>query len=168
MVPEIGVRQNFLSFWIIFCLFTPSPLMIHKIKILAKNEKKCLEILSFYIYMCTINEDCMIYGSWNIRCDWQEFLSFWVIFCPFIPLTMQKIKILKLKKTPVDIIILQMCTINDSHMMYASWDNMECNGQNFLSFWTNFCPFTLPTPKIKILKKWKKLLEILSFYTSVP
>ena len=26
----------------------------------------------------------------------------------------------KMKKTPEDIIILDMCTINDSHMMYGS------------------------------------------------
>ena len=33
---------------------------------------------------------------------------------------------------------------------------MECDRQNFLSFWTIFCPFTsLTTPSIKILKKWK-------------
>ena len=31
-----------------------------------------------------------------------------------------------MKKTPEDIIILQMCNINDSHMMYGSWD-MQCN-----------------------------------------
>ena len=32
-----------------------------------------------------------------------------------------------------------------------------------------FCPFTqLTTQKIKILKKWKKHLQISSFYTSVP
>ena len=50
-------------------------------------------------------------------------------------------------------IILQMCTINDSHMIYGSWD-MECNGQNFLSLWTIFCTFTpLTTQKIKIYKK---------------
>ena len=40
---------------------------------------------------------------------------------------------------------------------------------NFLSFWAIFCPFTLlTTQKIKILKFWKKHLEISSFYTSVP
>ena len=67
-----------------------------------------------------------------------------------------------------DIIILHMCTINDNHMIYGSRD-MEHDRQNFLSFWTIFCPFTpLTTQKIKILKKWKKHLEILSFYTSVP
>ena len=42
-----------------------------------------------------------------------------------------------MKKKPGDIIILHKCTINDSHMMYGSWD-MECNGQNFMSFWTVF------------------------------
>ena len=43
------------------------------------------------------------------------------------------------------------------------------NRQNFLSFWAIFFPFTpLTTQKIKILKKWKKILELLSFYTWVP
>ena len=31
--------------------------------------------------MCTINEDHMMYDSCNIRCDRQNFLSFWTIFC---------------------------------------------------------------------------------------
>ena len=73
-----------------------------------------------------------------------------------------------MKKQPGDIIILHLCTINDNHIMYGSWD-MESDEQNFLSFWTIFCPFNpLTTRKIKILKKWKIQLEILSFYTCVP
>ena len=41
--------------------------------------------------------------------------------------------------------------------------------QKFSSFRTIFCPLTpLTARKIKISKKWKKLLEILSFYTCVP
>ena len=41
--------------------------------------------------------------------------------------------------------------------------------QNFFSFWVNFCHFTpLTTEKIKIKKKWKKNLEMSSFYTCVP
>ena len=37
--------------------------------------------------------------------------------------------------------------------------------QNFLSFWTIFCPFTpsLTNQKIKILKKWKKHPEMSRF-----
>ena len=118
-----------------------------------KKRKKCLEILSFYTYMWTINEDHMIYGSCYIRCHRQKFLLFWVIFYHFSPLTTTKIRILKLKKTPGDIIILHICTINSNHLMYGSSD-MECSRANFLSFWTVFCLFTpLTTQKIKILKK---------------
>ena len=45
--------------------------------------------------------------------------SFWAIFRSFIPPNDQKKK--KLKKNPVDIIILHMCTITDTHM-YGSGD----------------------------------------------
>ena len=49
------------------------------------------------------------------------YFSFWAIFSPFIPLTSQKTTIKKnMKKTPGDIIILQMCTKNYDHMMYGS------------------------------------------------
>ena len=37
----------------------------------------------------------------------------------------------KMKKVPKNIIILQICTINNSHMIYGSRD-MECNRHNFL------------------------------------
>ena len=70
-------------------------------------------------------------------------------------------------KKPRDIIFLHMCTINENHVMSGSWD-ARCNRQSFLLFWVIFCPFTpLTIQKIKILKKWKKLLEISWFYTSV-
>ena len=118
------------------------------------------------LHMCTKNHSHMMYCSWDTEWDRQNFLSFWAIFCPFRPLTTRKLKILKLKKTPGDIIVLHICTINDNHMMYGSWD-MERNRQNFLSFWTIFRPFNpLTTWKIKILKNWKKRPEI-SFYTCV-
>ena len=109
----------------------------------------------------------MIYGSWDMEWDEQKFLSFWTIFCPFTPATTQKIKILKQWKKPGDTIILNKCTINYNSMMYDSWD-MEWDRQNFLSFWTISWPFIAPTPKIKILKQWKKTLEISSFYSSAP
>ena len=72
-----------------------------------------------------------------------------------------------MKKAPGDI-ILCMTTINNNHRMCGSWD-MERDRQNFLSFWTIFCNFTLLTSrKIKNLKKWKKRLYISSFYSSIP
>ena len=108
-------------------------------------------------HMCTKNDNHMMYGSWDMKHDGHNFLSFWTLFCPFTPLTTWKIKILKKwKNCQGDIIILLTCTINDSYMMYGFWD-IKRDGQNFLSFWTAFCPFTpLTTWKIKILKNWKK------------
>ena len=115
------------------------------------------------LHMCTINENNMMYGSWDLRHDKQSFLPFWVIFCCLTFLTTWKIKILKKwkktkqnnkkpQKTPENI-ILHLHTTNDDHMMYGYWD-LEHDKQNFLSFWTIFCPFTpLTTKKIKILKK---------------
>ena len=61
----------------------------------------------------------------------------------------------KMKKTPGDIIILQMCTINYNHMMYGSW-NIECDGHHFLSLWTIFHPFTHKNPKNQNFEKRKK------------
>ena len=99
------------------------------------------------------------------------FCDFGPFFCSFTPPNNSKYQNFeKVKKTRIDITILHLFTINDNHMIYGSWD-IECNRQNFLSFWTVFCPFTPPplsTQKIKILEKWKKTLKILSFYKCVP
>ena len=68
-----------------------------------------------------------------------NFLSIWATFCPFEPpnnLNNQNFEKMK-KKTPGDNIILHLCTTNDNHTMYGSWD-MECYSQNFLSFWPFF------------------------------
>ena len=55
----------------------------------------------------------MIYDSWDMEHDRQNFLSVWTIFCHFTPLKPWKIKILKKwKKTPGNIIILHKCTKN--------------------------------------------------------
>ena len=71
----------------------------------------------FILHMCTKNYDHMMYGSWDIKRDRQKFLSFWVIFCPFNPLTAWKLlfkkKRKRKRKTPGDIIIL--------HKYLKSW-----------------------------------------------
>ena len=154
-------KQSFLSFWVIFCPLTF--LTTWKIKILKKwKKKKCLKILSFY----TCIPQMMIIWLWFLRygAEQKQFFVILDYLLPFTPLTTQKIKILKKwKKIPIDIIILHMCTINENHMMYVSRD-MERDRHNLFSFWIIFCPFT---QKIKILKKWKKCLEISLLHTSV-
>ena len=211
-----------MSFWSISCPF--SPLTTQKIKIL-KLKKTPGDIIILQI--CTINDNHMTYGPWdmernrhsffrhsgpffailllygsrkskfwknekkawryyhftNVYHKWQSydvlFLRYgvqqtecFVILDHFLlfysPNNPKNQNFQKMKKMPGDIIILHMCNINGNHMMYGSWD-MKHNGQNILSFWTVFCPFIpLTAQKTKILKKWKQLPDILSFYTCVP
>ena len=64
------------------------------------------------LHMCTINENHMTYGFWDMDCDRQNIFSFWVILPQ---LTTRKIKILnKIKKTRGNIIVLHKYTINDN------------------------------------------------------
>ena len=62
----------------------------------------------------------MMYGSADMECNGQKFLSFWTIFCPLPPKQPKKLKFEKMKKTPRDIIILHMSNINDNIMIYRS------------------------------------------------
>ena len=111
-----------------------------------------------YYHFTHLHHKRQSYDVWFLR-YWSQQTDFFVIFNHFLsfyPHNNPKIKISKKwNKKPGDIIILHMCTINENHMMHSSWD-MEHDKQNFLSFWTTFCPFTsLKTLKIKILKIWK-------------
>ena len=99
----------------------------------------------------------MMYGSWDIKCKGQSFLSFWAIFALWLSQQPKKSKFWKNKKTPGDIIILHLCTTNDNHMMYGFWD-IKHNRQNFLSFWTIFYPiYYLPNnPENQNFENMKK------------
>ena len=131
--------------------------------------------------MYTINQDHMHpwYDVWFNR---ENYFVILANFLSFYPLTAQKMKILKMKKNPGDIIILHKCTKSHDHPLYCSgdvaWDGCNC----YFSFWAIFCPFNhLTNWKKKLSKKNKKKnnnnnnndnnnnnnLEI-SFYTSVP
>ena len=62
---------------------------------------------------------CMVPEIWSAK-D-RIFCHCGPFFAVLLPLWIQRIKILeKMNTTPEDIIILQLCTINDSHMMYSS------------------------------------------------
>ena len=117
--------------------------------------------------MCTKNHHIM-HASWDMGCD--RHLSFWATFYPFTQLLTLKIKIwTKWKKNPGDIILLHLCTINENHMMYGSWE-VVAQRTEFFVILGHFLPFDphLTTRKIKILKNENKGLEILSFHTCVP
>ena len=109
----------------------------------------------------------MMYGSLHMEHNKQNFFSFWTIFCPFTPLTTQKIKILKKFKTPGDIIILQKCTINDNHLMYVSWDMMH-NRQIFFVILGHILPFYPTNPKNQNFEKMKKTPRDIIIYIYAP
>ena len=92
------------------------------------------------------------YGVWQTK----FFVIIDRVFAFLPPSGPRKLKFSKMERTLQDVIILQVFTINDSHMKYG-FSDMECNRQILSSFWTVFCPFTaLANQKMKILKNWKK------------
>ena len=114
------------------------------------------------------NHDHMLYCSWDITCDRCNCsFSFWAIFYFFYPPNSPKNEKFQMKKTPRDIIILHKCTKNHDHIVNCSWDMAHDRRNCYFLFWAIFCPFCPNSQKIKISKKWKKHLEISSFYTYV-
>ena len=110
------------------------------------------------LHMSTINNNHMIYGSWEIERGKHNFWSFWTIFflftfffylfVPFYLLPFSKDpknqNFEKTKNASGDIIILHKCTKKHDHMLHCSRDtgHDRCNFR--FSFWAIFCPFTPP------------------------
>ena len=120
--------HNFCHFGLFVPFYCPdNPIIQNFEKMRKKNTWR-------YYHFVHVYHKWQSYDVWflNMKRDGHNFFSFWTIFCPFTPLTTQKINFEKLKKTPRDI-ILHMCPLNDNHMMRDSWD-IECDGQIFLSF----------------------------------
>ena len=157
----------FLSFWAIF--YPPPFPNIPENQNFQKMKKTSGDII--ILNLCNKKQNQMMYAYSDMECGRHNFLSFQAIFFSFSPLLTPKIKIWKkCKKTPGDIILLHMCTKDQDHIMYGSWD-IKCKGQSFLSFWAIFLPIDPPNKQPKKSKSWKnkkKRLEILSFYTSAP
>ena len=145
------VRQTeFLSFQATFCHFTP--LLTPKIKIWNKCKTPWRYHTVKHVYHKQRSHDV-----WFLRYKAQQsFFSFWAIFCPSTLLTTWKIKILKKwKKTPEDIMILNLHTTNDDHTIYVSWD-MEHN-RIFCHFGLFFALLSPNNPKNHNFEKMKKL-----------
>ena len=166
IVPEIWSMTDRI-FVILDCFFLPFYLP-NNLK--NQNFEKLKKIPGdiIILHMWTKNDNQRKYGSWDIEHD-RQFFVILDHFLPFYsPNNPKNQNFEKIKKNPGDITILHKCTKNQDHMPYCSWD-MARDRCNYFSFWTIFCLFTpLTARKMKIKKKRKKLLEILSFYTRVP
>ena len=144
MVPQIWSATD----WI-FCHFgmflallplLPSPPWQPKKSKFEKMKQTPKNII--ILHMCTINDNHKMYGSWDMERDRQNFLSFWTVFCPFIPITTWKSKFWINEKTT-----WRYYHFTHVHHKWRS-NNIwflrygACEGQNFLSFWAVFYPFT--------------------------
>ena len=111
------------------------------------------------------------YDIWFLGYQLQQKYCFYhlrPIFARLPPLTAQKMKISKNKKNTWRYYLLHKCTKN-YNILYCSGDMARDRCNFYFSFWSIFCLLTPVTAqKIKISRKWKKHLEISSFYTSVP
>ena len=150
MVPEIWSVTNriFCHFGLFFVLNNPKNQNFEKMK------KKPGDIIT--LHMCTINDNHIRHGSWDIKHNGQNFWSFWTIFWLFTPITTQKIKILKKWKKIGEINILHKCTKKSwsyatLFLRYGAW-------QMYLFFiFGHFFHFYPPnSPKNQNFKKMKK------------
>ena len=167
-------RQNFCHFRPFFALLLPSPipcLTNWKTKIL-KKWKNHLEMSLFDTSIIKITITwCMLYDACFLRYGVQQIFVMLDHFLSVYPTIAPKIKIWKkCKKTPGDI-ILHMCTINEDHMMYGSWD-MKLDSLFVCLFVFErgrgeggiFWPMTLlTTQKIKIFKNEKNIWRYYHF-----
>ena len=155
------MRQTEIGSFRSFFLFFPSKNKKKKKQKNQKNEKKLLEISSFWTRVPNIT--IIWYMVTEIQSETDIFFCHFGPIFVFSPTTIPKIKFWKNERNVLAYYpFTHMYHINEDYMALAKKDN-------FLSFLVIFCPFTpLTIHKIRILKKWKTHLEILSFYTSAP
>ena len=89
------------------------------------------------LQICTINDShiyvCIVPEIWSAM-DRIFFVILDCLLSFYLPNNLKNQNFEKMKKTPGDIIILHMCTINDNHMMYGSWDMEHVTDRIFCHF----------------------------------
>ena len=91
MLPEIWNATEFLVILDhFFPFYLPNNLKNQNFEKLKKTPGDII-----ILHTCRINDNHMMYSSWDMKHDEQNFLSFWTIFCLFTPLTTQNIKIMQ-------------------------------------------------------------------------
>ena len=132
-VPEIWSVTDRIFYFGPFLHFYP--LTTQKIKILKKWKNTWR-----YYHFTQVYHKWQSYDVWFLRYQvwWTEFFIILDHFLPFYHprnnLKNQNFE--KLKKSPWDIIIWWMCTINDNYMMYSSLDMKDDR-----KFFCHFEPF---------------------------
>ena len=121
------------------------------------------------LHKCTINDDHMINGSWDINSNRQIFLTSWAIFCPFTPLTARKMKIPKKRNKHLEISSFYTSVPKITIICFTVPEIWHMTHVTFIFHFGLFFALLPPnSPKNENIKKWKKCLELSSFYMCSP
>ena len=113
-------RHHFLSFWAIFCPFTPTNNTVNQNfeKVKAMHRDIFLhEYHKWKLHKCTINDNYLMYATWDMKCDRQCFVLL-VHFLPFYPInpknqSFEEMKILE------EILTLTTCVLKIMIICYT-------------------------------------------------
>ena len=118
----------------------------------------------------TINENHMMYDSWDMEHDRHIFFSFWTVFALLHPVTTQRIKKhLKISSfyTSVQKNLIKCYTVPE--IWHVTYVIVSFHFELFFAILVYFLPFYPPNiPKNQNFKKMKKNLKILTFCKFVP
>ena len=113
---------------------------------IAKMKKKPQGII--ILHMCIIDDNHMMYGSWDMKRKRQNFLSFWTVFCHFTPPNNPKNQ--NFEKLNKKTWRYHFTNVYHKGQSYDVWFLRNWMWQiAFLSFWTIFCPFTSSPDNLK-------------------
>ena len=120
-----------------------------------KLKKQPGDIIISHMY--PINDNHVIFGSWDMECDRQNLLSFWTVFCPFYPTNNAKNQ--NFEKMEKGLEILFYTCVPRMTIIWCIVPEISSVTNKIFCHFGHFFPFTpLTTWKIKILKKWKRHL----------
>ena len=147
---DIECNRLKLVIWVIFCPFNPQ----NQNQSFEKLKKASGDVI--ILDMCTKLHDHMMYASWDMECNMHNFFVTFGHFLPFYPTIDPENKNLeKMSKKLGDIILLQICSITEDHMMYFSWDTKH--DRQFFVILGHFLHFDSPNnPKNQNFEKMKK------------
>ena len=155
-------HKTFCHFGLFFTFLTPSPPNNPEHQNFEKMKKASGDVI--ILNLCNKKHDHIMHAYSDMECSRHNFLSFQAIFCSFATLLTLKVKIWKKNvKKHLEILSFYTC----APLIKIIW----CIVPEIWSATEFFChlrqSFALLHEKWKY-QKWKKTLEISSFYTTAP
>ena len=161
MVPDISstIDKFFCHFALFFALLPTKEPRKSKFWINERNSWRYYHFTHEYHKWKSYDVWFLRYGAWQTG----YFSSWATIFCPFTPLTAQKMKISKKWKNGWRYHHFTQVYQNHIHMLYCSLDMTQDTSNFYFSFWAIFCSFTPNSSKKS--KLWLDNVRFLRYGT---